>query len=468
MDSIQIGPAGGNGGKPFDHYDVPANARLTAVHVYSEWVINALQIEYVDEQGRAEGRPPIGGLGGEKYSFYLDEDEVLTGISGRAGWYIDALRFHTNKRVSPDYGGAGGDRDFSFMAPAGYEIGGFFGRSAWYIDALGVIARKRVEQPAADTAEVDEDGQEESWMAPVDEGRELAATVVVRREAVSTQEEIEALEDAALAEAIAQVESDGEETDEGTVDVAVYTQVADDEATGQTIAVVMAVAAAAGEGGGIDVVGDEPNEVAVMVTDAITSEDDVDELEEEAVEGAIDTLFEQLGGEVEEVDVTIYAGLTESGESGEGYAAVVAIATPVGAASRATEAPAEAPAATRGVRGRKRDTAEPAAEATTGQRGGKGRKRAAGQAGEKRPQDLERVEGIGPKIAALLVEHGIKDLSDLAAAPVERLREILGGAGRRFRLADPDSWPEQAALGAAGLWDALAELQGRLRAGRRD
>jgi hypothetical protein len=46
------------------------------------------------------------------------------------------------------------------------------------------------------------------------------------------------------------------------------------------------------------------------------------------------------------------------------------------------------------------------------------------------------------------------------------LREILAGAGRRFRLADPTTWPEQAALGAKGLWDDLAALQTRLKGGR--
>lgn len=76
------------------------------------------------------------------------------------------------------------------------------------------------------------------------------------------------------------------------------------------------------------------------------------------------------------------------------------------------------------------------------------------------------MEGIGPKIAELLIAHDIYDLADLAVAPVERLREILGAAGRRFRLADPGTWPEQARLGASGAWDALTELQNKLKAGR--
>ena len=89
MEQIQIGPAGGNGGKPFDHYVIPDGARLSAIHIYTEWVVNAIQIDYISATGTAEGRPPIGGLGGEHHAFYLDEAAYLTGLSGRAGWYID-------------------------------------------------------------------------------------------------------------------------------------------------------------------------------------------------------------------------------------------------------------------------------------------------------------------------------------------------------------------------------------------
>ncbi len=478
MEQIQIGPAGGNGGKPFDHYDVPAGARLTAIHVFTEWVLNAIQFDYVAADGQPGGRPPVGGLGGEHHVFYLDEDEYLIGISGRAGWYVDSVRFHTNKRVSAVYGGAGGDRDFSFLAPEGYEVGGLFGRSAWYVDALGVIVRRHAESDKAgdiadkaaadiaaadmaaaakaagdlavantstadkaadDIAAADMDAADiatddaldtEPWFELSDAGMQVAASVVVRREVIATQEELDALEEAALAEVIAVIE--GDEGDEGTVDVAVYTQVMDDEATGQTVAVVMAVAAEAGEG--IEVVGDQPDEVAVMVTDAITGDEDIDALEEEAIDGAIATLLESADDEIAEVDVTIYAGTSED-DSGQAYAAVVAIAGRAGAPA----APSE-PLPTR---------ATPAAAPRAS-----------------RSKDLELVEGIGPKIAELLINHDIHDLADLAAVPVERLREILGAAGRRFRLADPTTWPEQARLGASGAWDALTELQNKLKAGR--
>lgn len=81
--------------------------------------------------------------------------------------------------------------------------------------------------------------------------------------------------------------------------------------------------------------------------------------------------------------------------------------------------------------------------------------------------DLKKVEGIGPKIADMLIANGIYDLSDLAAAPVTQLREILDAAGPRYRIADPTTWPEQAALGAAGDWEAFDALTAQLKRGRR-
>lgn len=80
--------------------------------------------------------------------------------------------------------------------------------------------------------------------------------------------------------------------------------------------------------------------------------------------------------------------------------------------------------------------------------------------------DIEIVEGIGPKIAGLLRESGISTFAELAAADVSTLTEILQKAN--LRLADPTTWPEQAQLAADGKWDELKALQDSLNAGRRD
>ena len=81
------------------------------------------------------------------------------------------------------------------------------------------------------------------------------------------------------------------------------------------------------------------------------------------------------------------------------------------------------------------------------------------------PDELERIKGIGPKIAAVLQTAGITTFARLAAMNAEQLIGIVAEAG--IRLAFPDTWPEQAALAAAGRWADLEELQGQLKGGRR-
>ncbi len=78
--------------------------------------------------------------------------------------------------------------------------------------------------------------------------------------------------------------------------------------------------------------------------------------------------------------------------------------------------------------------------------------------------DLTRVEGIGPKVAATLTAAGITTFKQLSKLKVEVIREILRKAGNR--ISNPATWPEQARLAAAGKWDELAKLQGELKGGR--
>lgn len=80
--------------------------------------------------------------------------------------------------------------------------------------------------------------------------------------------------------------------------------------------------------------------------------------------------------------------------------------------------------------------------------------------------DLKAIEGIGPKIAALLEAEGIDSWEKLAAARVETLSAILEKAGSRFQLADPGTWPRQAAMAAKGDFEALRQYQEELKWGR--
>jgi predicted flap endonuclease-1-like 5' DNA nuclease len=82
--------------------------------------------------------------------------------------------------------------------------------------------------------------------------------------------------------------------------------------------------------------------------------------------------------------------------------------------------------------------------------------------------DLKVIEGIGPKISMVLQEGGIQTFAQLAGTEPEEIRAILEAADPRLaRLADPGTWPEQAALAAGDKWQALADLQDTLKGGRK-
>lgn len=80
--------------------------------------------------------------------------------------------------------------------------------------------------------------------------------------------------------------------------------------------------------------------------------------------------------------------------------------------------------------------------------------------------DLELIEGIGPKIAGLLTDAGISTFAQLAETSVEKIQEILDAAGPNYAIANPATWSKQSALAAAGKLDELKTLQDELTAGR--
>ena len=84
------------------------------------------------------------------------------------------------------------------------------------------------------------------------------------------------------------------------------------------------------------------------------------------------------------------------------------------------------------------------------------------------PDNLQVVEGIGPKIELVLRDAGVTTLSELADAHPDDLRGILAQAEGNFNGNDPSTWPEQAGLARDGKLDDLKVLQDRLKGGRPD
>lgn len=82
------------------------------------------------------------------------------------------------------------------------------------------------------------------------------------------------------------------------------------------------------------------------------------------------------------------------------------------------------------------------------------------------PDDLTKIEGIGPKMSQALIDAGIPTFADLADASEDDLRQAIQDAGMRL-APSLETWAEQATLARDGKWDELDTLQDSLEGGRR-
>ena len=83
--------------------------------------------------------------------------------------------------------------------------------------------------------------------------------------------------------------------------------------------------------------------------------------------------------------------------------------------------------------------------------------------------DLQAIEGIGPKIANLLHNADIRTFERLSETSLGELTRILEAGGSRFGLADPLTWAEQASCLVNGDYVAFEQLKEELIGGvRRD
>ncbi|MCL4125310.1 UNVERIFIED_CONTAM: hypothetical protein GTU68_007323 [Idotea baltica] len=83
-----------------------------------------------------------------------------------------------------------------------------------------------------------------------------------------------------------------------------------------------------------------------------------------------------------------------------------------------------------------------------------------------KPDDLTKVEGIGPAISRILVAAGINTFADLAGTDAAKVKELLTNAEGNFAFHDPTTWPKQADYAAKGEWDALTKWQDELDGGK--
>jgi hypothetical protein len=139
--------AGGRGGQEFADVEPSAGSRVSEVRIKCGDMIDSVQMVYAPAQGRGFTGDLHGGPGGRLNVFRLDPDEYIIAISGRYGSSIDSLRIQTNKKISPLYGGSGGEREYRVEVPNGTQAIGFTGRAEELLDAIGLtyipIPRRR-------------------------------------------------------------------------------------------------------------------------------------------------------------------------------------------------------------------------------------------------------------------------------------------------------------------------------------
>jgi len=79
--------------------------------------------------------------------------------------------------------------------------------------------------------------------------------------------------------------------------------------------------------------------------------------------------------------------------------------------------------------------------------------------------DLTLLEGIGPKVAKVLNESGIRSFADLAKAKADEVQKALDAAG--LQMMTPEGWIDQAKLAEKGDTEGLKKLQDEFKGGRK-
>lgn len=80
--------------------------------------------------------------------------------------------------------------------------------------------------------------------------------------------------------------------------------------------------------------------------------------------------------------------------------------------------------------------------------------------------DLEVIEGIGPKVAKALNAAQIFSFAQVADMAPEALRKVLDAAGDQFKMLPTDTWPKQAAMARDGKTVELEAYKKHLDNGR--
>ena len=92
----------------------------------------------VSSSGLVKPEDDTQGGGGGTGPYYIS-DYYYRGFSGRAGSYIDQIRFYGATETTGSYGGNGGNAFGEIACPNSTYLVGITGRSGSYVDALGPV-----------------------------------------------------------------------------------------------------------------------------------------------------------------------------------------------------------------------------------------------------------------------------------------------------------------------------------------
>ena len=73
--------------------------------------------------------------------------------------------------------------------------------------------------------------------------------------------------------------------------------------------------------------------------------------------------------------------------------------------------------------------------------------------------NFQIIEGIGPKMEEILKENNINNFATLSSISKDDLKSILSKYGEKYRIIDPNTWPQQAGLANDRRWNELIDLQ---------
>ena len=80
--------------------------------------------------------------------------------------------------------------------------------------------------------------------------------------------------------------------------------------------------------------------------------------------------------------------------------------------------------------------------------------------------NLQIIEGIGPKMESVLKENGIDNHATLGGKSLDEIQAILNKYGDKYKIIDPKTWASQAKLAGNGDFDELISYQKKLDAGK--